>query len=66
LGYPVSIKVLDFSNGYTQLFSYDCSIIYFPDEYMNEESIETLKTRIDDLEHVTGNLFVIKYPIMNY
>jgi hypothetical protein len=67
LGYPVDIKVLYFSDGYTTLKSYDCSVIYIPDEYMNEESIATLKNSgILPFEHVKGNLFVMKYPVMNY
>jgi hypothetical protein len=67
LGYPKSIDVFDFSRGYTSLESYDCSIIYIPDEYMNEESISTLKNSgILPFEHIKGNLFVMKYPVMNY
>jgi hypothetical protein len=67
LGYPMSIKVFDFTDGSYGLESYDCSIIYIPDEYMNEESIATLeKSGMLPFENVKGNLFVMKYPIMNH
>jgi hypothetical protein len=66
LRYPVNIRVLEFYYGYTGLESYDCSIMYIPDEYLNEESIATLDARILPFEKVKGNLFVMKHPIMNY
>jgi aspartyl/asparaginyl-tRNA synthetase len=67
LGYPVSIKDFYFSSDSIHLYSYDCSIIYIPDEFMNEESITTVKTELRlPIENIKGNLFVMKHPVMNY
>jgi hypothetical protein len=46
-------------------YSYDCSIIYIPDEYMNEESISILSIKIDGFtdENIGNNLFVAKHSI---
>jgi hypothetical protein len=68
LKYPVSIKVFGFSNGSTRLDSYECTIFYIPDEYMNEETIAALNTNVyyNSLEHIKDNLFIKKQMIMNY
>jgi hypothetical protein len=67
LTYSKSIEVLYFSDTSTHLDYYDCSIIYIPDKYMNEESISTLKNSgILPFEHIKGNLFVMRHPITNY
>jgi hypothetical protein len=65
LQYAGSIEFY-YSNDFADPSSYDCSVIYVPDEYMNEESIETLKKGMDDLLHVTGNLFVAKHSRYDY
>jgi hypothetical protein len=66
LQYAVSIEVYYFSDGFVDPLSYDCSVIYVPDEYMNEESIAALKTRIDSLENIKDNLFIVKHTLYDY
>jgi hypothetical protein len=48
-------------------WEYYCSVIYIPDEYMNEETINTLKTKSNRFtdENIGNNLFIIKHPIFN-
>jgi hypothetical protein len=67
LKYPVSIEMFDFSNGSTHLYSYDCTVIYIPDEYLNEESIATVYAGFRlPFENIKENLFVMRHPVMNY
>jgi uncharacterized protein YxeA len=51
-----------------QQYSYGCSIIYIPDEYMNEESIAIVSGKFDYFtdENIGNNLFVAKQSIMGY
>jgi uncharacterized protein YxeA len=67
--YPNAIIGIDYyaPDPYQQ-YSYDCSIIYIPDEYMNEESIAILYRFLDGFtdENLGNNLFVAKQSIMGY
>jgi hypothetical protein len=60
LGYPIQVKVLDFSYGYTGIVSYECSIVYIPDEYLNDESIDMIINNryFIDFRNIKDNLFV--------
>jgi hypothetical protein len=51
-----------------QQYSYGCSIIYIPDEYMYEQSIAILSRKIDGFtdENIGNNLFVAKHSIRGY
>jgi hypothetical protein len=51
-----------------QQYSYDCTIIYIPDEYMYEQSITILSRKIDGFtdENIGNNLFVVKHSIRGY
>jgi hypothetical protein len=46
-------------------WQYDCSVIYIPDEHMNEKSIALLDREISGFtdEKLKENLFIVKYPI---
>jgi hypothetical protein len=65
LEYAGSIEFY-YSSDFTNPSSYDCSVIYVPDEYLNEESIEILQSALDSLEHITDNLFVAKHSRYDY
>jgi hypothetical protein len=59
LDYPIAIDVYGFYSRY--------SIIYIPDEYMNDEVITKLNTEIhgSTLENIKENLFIAKLPNMD-
>jgi hypothetical protein len=52
---------------YAYEFNVYCSVVYIPDEYMNEESINTLNTKIysSTLENIKDNLFVAEIGLAN-
>jgi uncharacterized protein YxeA len=64
--YPDSISGVDYYLPVPlQEYAYDCSIIYIPDECMNEESIAILSRKIDGItdENIGNNLFIAKHSI---
>jgi hypothetical protein len=62
LVYPKYAEVFNYSHEYTVHQIYNCLIIYIPDEYMDEELINTLNKEIygTTLEKLKDNLFVAK------
>jgi hypothetical protein len=54
-------------NPYYYEWYYDYSVIYIPDEYINEESIAILDTEFSGFtdENIGNNLFVFKHPPIN-
>jgi uncharacterized protein YozE (UPF0346 family) len=62
LEYPISINGVYYSHGYIDYYYYYCSVIFIPDEYMDEEIITTLNTKIygKTLKNIKDNLFIAK------
>jgi hypothetical protein len=62
LEYPISITGVYYSHGYIDDYSYYCSVIFIPDEFMDEEIISTLNTKIygKTLKNIKDNLFIAK------